>query len=139
MAPFALAPRHRAMVRAVGEGLFAHDDGPTAAQLDALVARYEEHLAAVSVQIRPLLLLALDFIRWLPLLLFVAWRPFEELPVEGRTALLERMEKSRAMPLFLPFVAQKTLLTLLFFESPEELRAMGYPGPERKRWLKQAA
>jgi hypothetical protein len=78
-------------------------------------------------------------VRWLPLLLFASWLPFDALPVGRRTALLERMEKSRALPLVLAFVAQKTLLTLLFFESPEELRAMGYPGPERKRWLKLAA
>jgi hypothetical protein len=139
MTRFALAPRHRAVVRAVAEGLFAHDDGPTTVQLDALAARYEEHLAAVSRQLRPLLLLSLDFVRWLPLLLFASWLPFDALPVGRRTALLERMEKSRALPLVLAFVAQKTLLTLLFFESPEELRAMGYPGPERKRWLKLAA
>lgn len=139
MAHFTLSPRHGLVVRAVAEGLFAHDDGPRPEQLDRVVARYEEQVGAVSRQLRPVLLLALDFVRWLPLLLLVAMRPFEELPVERRTALLERMERSRLWPLVLSFVAYKTLLTMIFFEDESEQRAMGYPGPERKRWLTRAA
>lgn len=139
MAPFALAPRHRTMVRAIAGALFEHDGGPTEAQLDAVVTAYEAHVGALSLQLRPVLLLTLDLVRWLPLLLFVAASPFEELDVEGRVRLLERMERSRLLPLVLAFVAYKTLLTMMFYELPEELRAMGYPGPERKRWLRAAA
>jgi hypothetical protein len=39
----------------------------------------------------------------------------------------------------MPLIAFKTLLSMYFFEDPSELRAMGYPGDERKRWLKIAA
>jgi hypothetical protein len=139
MAGFALPPRHRTMVRAIAGALFEHEGGPTDAQLDAVVAAYEAHVGALSSQLRPVLLLSLDFVRWLPLLLFVAARPFEELDVAARVRMLERMERSRLMPLVLAFIAYKTLLTMLFFETPEELRAMGYPGLERKRWLRAAA
>jgi hypothetical protein len=39
----------------------------------------------------------------------------------------------------MPLVAFKSLLSMYFFEDEAELRAMGYPGDERKRWLKIAA
>lgn len=139
MARFALSPRHRTMVRAIAGALFEHEGGPSEAQLDAVADAYEAHVGALSMQLRPVLLLSLDFVRWLPLLLFVAARPFEELGVEARVTLLERMERSRFLPLLLAFVAYKTLLTMIFFELPEELRAMGYPGLERKRWLRAVA
>jgi hypothetical protein len=130
-----LAPRHRVTVRALAEALFGHDGGPTPAQLDTLVAAVDAHLTPVSAPQRALLLLALDLIRWLPVLLFLAARPFEDVPVDRRVRLLERMDRSRVLPLLMPLVAYKTLLSLLFFEQAEELRAMGYPGDERKRWL----
>ena len=139
MSGFTLSPRHRTMVRAIAGALFEHESGPTEAQLDAVVAGYEAHVGALSMQLRPVLLLSLDLVRWLPVLLFVAARPFEALDVAARVRLLERMERSRLMPLVLAFVAYKTLLTMIFFEMPEELRAMGYPGLERKRWLRAAA
>ena len=139
MAGFTLAPRQRTMVRAIAGALFEHESGPTEAQLDAVAAAYEAHVGAVSMQLRPVLLLSLDLVRWLPVLLFVAARPFEDLDVDTRVRLLERMERSRFIPFVLAFVAYKTLLTMIFFETPEELRAMGYPGLERKRWLRAAA
>jgi len=139
MPGFTLSPRQRTMVRAIAGALFEHEGGPTDAQLDAVVAAYEAHVGALSMQLRPVLLLSLDLVRWLPLLLFVAARPFEDLDVDARVRLLERMERSRFIPLVLAFVAYKTLLTMIFFELPEELRAMGYPGLERKRWLRAAA
>jgi hypothetical protein len=136
---FTLAPRHRAVLRAFGEALFAHPGGPRPAQLDRLVERMEGHLEPVSRTQRTLLLLSLDFVRWLPLLLFVALAPFESVSLEKRGALLERMDRSRVTLLLLPLIAFKTILSMHFFEDEAELRAMGYPGDdERKRWLKLA-
>lgn len=136
---FALAARHRAVLRAFGEALFAHPGGPRPAQLDRLVERMERHLEPVSRTQRTLLLLSLDFVRWLPLLLFVAFAPFESVSLEKRGALLERMDRSRVTLLLLPLIAFKTILSMHFFEDETELRAMGYPGDdERKRWLKLA-
>jgi hypothetical protein len=137
--PFALAPRQRATVRALGAALFAHADGPRPEQLDALVDGFERHLVPVSVVQRTLLLLALELVRWLPMLLFMAPRTFEDLSLDGRLRLLERMDRSRLTVLLMPLIAFKSLLSMHFFEDPSELRAMGYPGDERKRWLKIAA
>ncbi len=136
---FAFAPRQRAVVRALGEALFHHDAGPTPPQLDALVAGVEAHLAPVSRPQRAGLLLALELVRWLPLLLLVAADTFDALDLGTRVRMLERMDRSRFILLLLPLVAFKTLLAMLFFEQPQELSAMGYPGDARKRWLTRAA
>ncbi len=140
MAAFTLAPRHRAVVRSLVEALFHHDAGPRPEQLDAVTLAVEAHFAPVRRAQRSFLLLALDLVRWLPLLLLTGLTLFEDLPVARRVALLERMDCSKSLLLYLPVVAFKTLLAMLFFEQPEELRAMGYPGDDaRKRWLKLAA
>ncbi len=139
MGRFVLHPRQRRLLRALGDALFAHDGGPRAAQLDALVLGFEAHLTPVSRTLRFGLLAMLDLIRWLPLVLLVSPRPFEDLGREGRVRILERMERSRAAALLVPLVAYKSFLAFIFFEDPDELRAMGYPGDgARKRWLKLA-
>jgi hypothetical protein len=136
---FLLAPRQRAMFRALGEALFFHAHGPRPEQLDALVERMERHLEPVSRAQRSLILLALDLVRWLPVLLFMAPRPFEDVSVEGRVRLLERMDRSHATLLLMPLIAFKSIMSMHFFEDEDELRAMGYPGDGRKRWLRIAA
>jgi hypothetical protein len=135
---FELAPRHRLVLRALGEALFAHEGGPRPEQLDALVAGVQQHLGPVSRVQRGLLLLALELVRWLPLLLLTSPGPFEDVPLRKRIALLERMDRSRFVLLVMPLVAFKTILSMHFFEDEGELRAMGYPGDERKRWLRTA-
>jgi hypothetical protein len=135
---FELAPRHRLVLRALGEALFAHEGGPRPEQLDALVAGVQQHLEPVSRVQRGLLLLALELVRWLPLLLLTFLGPFEDAPLRKRIALLERMDRSRFVLLVMPLVAFKTILSMHFFEDEAELRAMGYPGDERKRWLRTA-
>ena len=136
---FELAPRQRAVIRALGATLFAHAEGPRPEQLDALVDGFERHLVPVSAVQRTLLLLAVDLVRWLPVLLFIAPQTFEDLDLPRRLRLLERMDRSRFTALLMPLIAFKSLLSMYFFEDETELRAMGYPGDERKRWLKIAA
>jgi hypothetical protein len=136
----ALRPRHRTVVRALAEGLLHHDGGPSEAQLDTLVERFDAHLGAVSPALLRGLLAALDLVRWMPVLTLFALATIEGLSIERRIALLERMEKSRVALVLLPLVAYKTLLSLAFFEDPAELRAMGYPGDDRrKRYLQVAS
>jgi hypothetical protein len=135
---FELAPRHRLVLRALGEALFSHEGGPRPEQLDALVAGVQEHLEPVSRMQRGLLLVALELVRWLPVLLLTSLGPFEDAPLRKRIALLERMDRSRFVLLVMPLVAFKTILSMHFFEDEGELRAMGYPGDERKRWLRTA-
>jgi hypothetical protein len=127
------------VLAALGDALFAHDSGPHAAQLEALVDGFEAHLTPVSRTLRFGLLAMLDLIRWLPVLLFMSLGPFEDLSRERRVRLLERMERSHVAMLLVPLVAYKSFLSFIFFEDPGELRAMGYPGDGvRKRWLKLA-
>jgi hypothetical protein len=136
MGRFALRSRQRVVLRALGEALFAHDEGPRQDQLDRLVDGFEAHLTPVSRTLRFGLLAMLDLIRWLPVILLVSWRPFEGLARERRVRLLERMEGSRVAALLVPLVAYKAFLAFIFFEDADELRAMGYPGDGvRKRWL----
>jgi hypothetical protein len=130
--PAPLAPRHRDVVRALAEALFAVD--AKLHPLERVVDAFEDHLGRVSRSLRRMLLLALELVRWLPLLLFFAAAPFEALPVERRTALLGRMERSRALVVLMPLVAFKTLLSMIFYEDAGELRALGYGGDERVRW-----
>ena len=131
---FAFSDSQRAVVRALGEALFQHEDGPTHAQLDTLVDAVEAHLRPVSRPQRAALLLGLALVRWLPVLLGVALATFEQVSIAKRLRILERMDRSRVLLLLMPLVAFKTLLSMLFFEQPAELRAMGYPGDDRKRW-----
>jgi hypothetical protein len=139
MHSFALRPRHRVVLRALAEALFSYEGGPRPAQLNALVDSFEKHLAPVSRTLRFGLVTMLDLLHWMPRLLFSSLRSFEQLPVEQRVRLLERMERSRVALLLVPLVAYKAFLSFMFFEDPDELRSMGYPGDHaRKRWLEQA-
>ncbi|HEX4445286.1 MAG TPA: hypothetical protein VH044_01060 [Polyangiaceae bacterium] len=136
MPRFALRPRQRVVLRALGDALFAHDGGPRLAQLDRLVDGFEAHLTPVSRTLRFGLLAMLELIRWLPLLLLVSPHPFDALSRDRRVRLLDRMERSRVALLLVPLVAYKSFLAFIFFEDADELRAFGYPGDgERKRWL----
>jgi hypothetical protein len=136
MAAFSLRPRQRVVLRSLGDALFAHDAGPTDAQLDRLVAGFEAHLTPVSATLRFGLLAMLELIHWLPLFLFVSTRPFENLARQARVRILERMERSRVALMLVPLVAYKSFLAFIFFEDPGEMRAFGYAGDgERKRWL----
>jgi hypothetical protein len=49
--------------------------------------------------------------------------------------MLRKMEHSRWPVLTLLVVPFKTILTLIYYERPAQERHMGYPGPERKRYL----
>jgi hypothetical protein len=139
MAAFSLSTRQRAVVRALAETLFHHAHGPTPSQLDALEEAVEAHLRPVSWPQRRGLLLALALVRWLPVILFIAPDTFESVSVPKRLRVVERMDRSHAVWLLMPLVGFKTLFALLFFELPAELRAMGYPGDQRKRWLNVVA
>ena len=138
MARFILRPRHRVVLRALGDALFAHDDGPRRGP--ARRPRRTDsraHLTPVSLRPSRFGLLAA---RSHPVAAAAAARgvrPFDDLPAERRVRILERMERSRAAPLLLPLVAYKTLLSLLFFEDPTSSGRWGTPATERKRWLKR--
>lgn len=130
-----LAPRHRPVVRALAEAFFSPDGEVADERLDALVDDVDRYMSPASKTLRFGLLLMLTVIQLSPLL-YGRVRSFTDLDREARIHHLERLEASRVPQLPLLVIAYKTLLTMLFYEDPRELAALGYPGAERKRWLR---
>lgn len=128
-----LKRRHKPVVRALGEAFFSHDGEVPADELDALVEEVDRFISPASKTLRFGLVLMLDILRWAPLL-SGRLAAFEDLPVDDRVHVLERLERSTIVQLPLLVVGYKTLMCLLFYEAPEQLRAMGY-SEERKRHL----
>lgn len=130
-----LKPRHRAVVRALAEALFSPDGEAPAARLDAFVDEVDAFVSPASKTLRFGLVAMLWVLRWSPLL-FGRFRPFDDLGVDDRVHHLERLDRSKVKQLPLIVVAYKTVMTMLYYEEESELSALGYPGPERKRWLR---
>lgn len=122
------------MVRALAEAMFSPDGEVSPERLDVFVAEVDAFISPASKTLRFGLVLMLFAIRWSPLL-FRRFRTFDELSIDARLHHLERLEASPVKQLPLLVVAYKTVLTMLFYEDPAEERRLGYPGPERKRWL----
>ncbi|HEY6459035.1 MAG TPA: hypothetical protein VIY73_02760, partial [Polyangiaceae bacterium] len=81
--------RHRVLVRALAEAMFACDRGPSAARLDAFVEDVDSFVSHASRMLRLGLLLMLEVIRFAPL--WLLWRPatFETLKCPDRIRVLE--------------------------------------------------
>jgi hypothetical protein len=130
-----LGPVGRRVVWALAEAMFSPDGEVPPKRLDALTVELDEYVSAASKTLRFGLVAILVALRWSPLLFPFpssnGLKRLDELPVDARASLLERLEKSRLM-LFV--AAYKTMLTMLFYEDESELRRIGYPGPERNRW-----
>jgi hypothetical protein len=130
-----LRPRHRTLMPKLAEAYFAYDGPLDPAMLEAFSREVDRAISTASKTLRFGLVLMLDFILWSPLFIIGKLSTFEGLSLEDRGRFLMRLERSKLVPLTLVFIAWKTLLTMLFYEEPEELKALGYPGPERTRYL----
>jgi hypothetical protein len=128
-----LRARHRPVVRALAEAMFSPDGDVSKERLDAFVDEVDAFISPASKTLRFGLVVMLVVLRWSPLL-FLRFRMFDEMSVDDRLHHLERLEKSKITQLPLIVVAYKTVMTMLFYEQEQELAALGYPGPERKRW-----
>ncbi len=118
---------------AIGEAMFAEDGEVPRATLEA---RLRASLAVVSAATWPVrfgLHVALVLLQVAPLLCFAHARTLERLPLAERVRFLERLERSSFLPLCLAFVGWRTIATLVFYEDPSELRALGYTSDERHR------
>lgn len=129
-----LKPRHRPLVRALAEALFSPNGEATPERLDAFVDEVDAFMSPASKTLRFGLVMMLHVLRWSPLF-FGRFRLFEDMTVDERVSHLERLDHSKVKQLPLIVVAYKTVLTMIFYEDEEELRGLGYPGPERKRYL----
>ena len=130
--------RHLPIVVALAEGFFAHDGPLEPARLARFAVDVDGAISTASKTLRFGLKLMLDVISLSPPFLLGKLSTFGELTLDDRATLLHRLERSKIVPLALVFVAWKTLLTMLFFENDVGLKALGYPGPERKRYLSLA-
>lgn len=130
-----LRPHHRPVLRALAETLFSPDGEVPAERMDAFVEDVDRFISPASKTLRFGLVMMLNAINWSPLL-FLQPRTFASLSAEARAKHLERLEASKRLVLLV--VAYKTVLTMLFYEDEGEMRGIGYPGPERKRWLLRA-
>ena len=129
-----LKPRHRPLVRALAEALFSPNGEATPERLDTFVDDVDAFLSPASKTLRFGLVMMLHVLRWSPLF-FGRFRLFEDLTVDERVTHLERLDHSKVKQLPLIVVAYKTVLTMIFYEDEDELRSLGYPGAERKRYL----
>jgi len=130
-----LHPRHRALVPKLAEAYFAWEGPMDPARLEEFSAEVDRAISTASKTLRFGLVLMLDFILVSPLLILGTPSLFDTLSLEDRARFLVKLEHSRIITITLVFIAWKTLLTMLFFEDDEGLRALGYPGPERRRYL----
>jgi hypothetical protein len=129
-----LSAWERRLVRAIAEAMFSEDGEVEAARLDAHVDDVDAHVTAVSKPLRVGLRLLLFVVRIAPMLMFFRATTLERLPVADRVAVLSRLERSKATSLSLAFVGWRTVMTLVFYEHPAELRALGYTSNERSRY-----
>jgi len=129
-----LSRRDAVVVRAMAEAMFSEDGEASAARLDALVTDVDVHVSAASKPVRLGLRLALLVVRIAPVLFFVSLTSIERLPLAARVALLSRLERSPLSALSLAFIGWRTVMTLVFYEHPTELAALGYTSNERTRY-----
>ena len=132
-----LTPRDRVIVRSIAEAMFGQDGEVSDARLDAHVGEVDAYISAASAQVRFGLRLALFVVRIAPLLCLFRLRTLERMSVDDRVALLSRLERSRIALLSLAFIGWRTVMTLVFYEDPAELRAIGYAGEERLRYKRR--
>lgn len=124
----------RAVVRAIAEAMFSEDGEVEEARLTAHVEEVDLIVSAASKPVRFAMRTLLFLVRISPILLFSALRVIDGMPVPARVAHLSRLERSRLTTLSLVFVGWRTVMTLVFYEHPSELRALGYTSHERSRY-----
>ncbi len=129
-------PGHRVVLVALAEAMFSEDGDVPAERLASFASEVDGMVSPASRPVRTGLVLILRFIQLAPMLLFFSLSLFENLPVKKRVELLEKMDGSRIQFVTLVIVAYRTLLTMLFYEAPHELSLLGYPGDERKVFLR---
>jgi hypothetical protein len=121
-------------MRALTEAFFTDDQTLAPGRLDAYVDDVDDHMSRASKTLRFGLLLMIEALRLLPPLIVRRFRVFDDLDLEDRVTMLQRMDRSR-FPIFpLIVVAFKTLMTMGWFEDAAMLRSMGYPGEARERY-----
>lgn len=124
----------RRVVRALGEAMFSEDGEVSPARLDVLVDEVDAHVSAASRALSLGMRVLLFLVRISPILIFFRLRTIEKLSVGERVQVLSRLERSKLAGLSLAWVGWRTVTTLVFYEDPVELDALGYTVHERARY-----
>ncbi len=111
--------------------MFSQDGEVGAGTLDAHLDDVDAFVSAASKTLRFGLRVALYVVRFAPIFLFFRTRTLERLNVDDRVALLSRLERSSFAALSLAFIGWRSVMTLVFYESPTELKRLGYASDER--------
>jgi hypothetical protein len=133
-----LTRRDRIVLRAVAEAMFSQDGELDESRLDAHVDEVDAFISNASRQLRVGLRLALFVVRLAPVLLFFRMRLLESLSIDERVTVLARLERSRFAELSLAFVGWRAVMTMVFYEHPAELAALGVSN-ERKVYKRRLA
>ena len=128
-----ISARTRPMVRALGEALFSPDGEATPEKLEHFVDDFDSFISPASKTLRFGLIAMLFILKWSPPF-FGRFRTFDEMSVDDRVHHLESLERSNVRQLPLIVVGFKTVMSMLYYETPDELAALGYRS-ERKRYL----
>ncbi len=134
-----LTRRDRIVLRAVAEAMFSQDGEVERERLDAHLDEVDAFISNASKPVRLGLRFALFVVRLAPVLLLFRMRMLESLEVDERVAVLSRLERSRFAELSLAFIGWRTVMTLVFYEDPVELAALGYASDERKVYKRRLA
>ncbi len=129
-------PGHRIVLVALAEALFSEDGDVPAERMASFAADVDGFVSPASRPLRVGLVMMLRVIQLAPLFLFFSFSLFENLPVKKRVELLDRMDRSSIGFVALVLVAYRTIMTMVFYEDPHELSLLGYPGDERKVFLR---
>lgn len=112
--------------------MFSQDGEVERERLDAHLDEVDAFISSASKPLRIGLRITLFVVRIAPLLFFFRMRMIEKLSLDDRVAILTRLERSRLAGLSLAFIGWRTVMTLVFYEHPSELRSIGYTSEERK-------
>ena len=118
----------------MAEALFTNDAPLSAKRLDDFVIEIDKFISPASKTLRWGLMRLLELLNLVPIFLIGKFSLYENLSLEDRLKVLQRLERSQFPPFLLSFVAYKTLLSIVYFEDEEELTRLGYPGPARERY-----
>jgi hypothetical protein len=129
-----LRPRHRPVVRALAEAMYSPTGEVPDARLDAFVDEVDGFISPASKTLRFALKLMLDVMRLIPIFVVGTLATFDGLDRPTRIKMLEKMDGHRINLFSMILAAYKTLMTIVFYEHPDELRRIGYPGEERRRY-----
>jgi len=129
-----LTAKQFSVLASVAEAVVGGGDLPTAAEL-RVAEKVDLTLSTVDVRVSEELALGLGLLESAAagLLLDGRVRPFSQLSLERRQALLGSWRSARLAPLRSAFKAVHGFVSAAYWTSPEVFPAMGYPGPQP--WL----